>query len=89
MKVSSSVSAAHDAVSGFVTIRCEDQGRQVSLGSSTISCMRDGVGVAHQIMKDMSMMVSDLKSQAGRVTTLATEIEDRDNHDAGTWRARE
>ena len=51
--------------------------------------MRDGVGVAHQIMKDMSTMVSDLKSQAGRVTTLATKIEDRDNHDAGTWRARE
>ena len=44
MKLSSSVSAAHDAVSGFVKNRCEGQGQQVSRGSSNISSMGGGGG---------------------------------------------
>jgi hypothetical protein len=85
VKLSSNIGAAQDAVSGFTEIDLGGGGQQVSLGSSNISSMHDGAKVANKVLKSISDLVSAVKKQANNVTALATEIEERDHRDAGSW----
>jgi hypothetical protein len=85
VKLSSNVGAAHDAVSGFADVDLDGGGRQVSLGSSTIGSIHDGATVANTLLSSLSELVAGVKGQAGNVTSLATEIEQRDSRDAGSW----
>lgn len=85
MKIASNIGAAQDAVSGFAGVHLGGKGQQVSLGSSTISSMQDGTRVANRILECISELASGVKTQATHVTALASEIEQRDQHDAGGW----
>lgn len=88
MKVSSNVSAARDAVSGFAEIDVQGNGQQVSLGSSNISSMKDGAIVANKMLACVFELIAGVKVQAESVTALATEIEERDSRDAGSLAGR-
>lgn len=82
MKVSSSVGAAQDAVSGFAGIESGGDGKQVSLGLSNISSMKAGARLTNKLLRDVSSLVSGVKAEADRVTALASRIEARDRQDA-------
>ena len=85
MKVASNVGAAQAAVSGFASGSLSGKGQQVSLASSNVSSMQAGVTVANDVLSCISALVSGVKAQAGNVSALAAEIEDRDKQDAGGW----
>lgn len=85
MKLSSNIVAAQDAVSGFAEIDLDSNGRHVSLRTSNVASMQDGANVANQLLKGASELVSAVKGQAANITALATEIEERDGRDAGSW----
>lgn len=85
MKLSSNVAAVQDAVSGFAEIDLGGDAQQASLGSSNISSMKDGTIVANKVLTCISELVSGVKGQADKVTALATEIEERDSQDAGSF----
>lgn len=85
MKLSSHVGTAQDAVSGFAEVDLDGEGRQVRLGSSTIPSVQDGATAANKLVSCLSELIAGVKSQAGNVTSLATEIERRDSRDAGNW----
>lgn len=87
MKVSSSLGAAQDAVSGFTKLHVDRPGQQVAIGSSNVSSIVDGAKVANETLKNISELISGVKDEAGKVTALAAEIESRDGRDAGGWGA--
>lgn len=92
MKVSSSSGAARDAVSEFARIDRERHpgSAGVSAGASTVAGMHAAAGAADRVLRDLSALVSSVAEQAGKVSTLAALIEDRDAEDAGAMgRARE
>ncbi|WP_157696917.1 hypothetical protein [Leifsonia sp. 21MFCrub1.1] len=52
--------------------------------------MHAAAGAADRVLRDLSALVSSVAEQAGKVSTLAALIEDRDAEDAGAiGRARE
>ena len=85
MKIASNVGAAKEAVAGFAALDREVKSEHVTLAASTASGMEDGADVANGVLRCLSGLTSALKAQAGRVTALATEIERRDAHHAGSW----
>ncbi|MEN2739820.1 hypothetical protein ABCS02_18660 [Microbacterium sp. X-17] len=85
MRVSSSADAAQDAVSRFSVVQVDPPGRLASAGASNVGSMAAGAAVANQVLIRLSDLVSSLQDQSGRVTGLASVIEERDAHDAGTW----
>lgn len=82
MRVSSSVSAAREAVSGFADMGVVGAGQQASVGSSTVAGMKRGVTFANSVASDVSELVSAVSAEADRVVALASEIEARDVDDA-------
>ena len=85
MKVSSNTSAAKEAVAGFAGIGRGQRARDATLTASTVPGMRDGAEVANAIVDCIDRLLVAVRAQAGRVTALATEIEERDAHDARRW----
>lgn len=85
MKVSSSLDAAHDAVSGFTKLQGAPAGHHVVIDSSNVSGMLDGARVANETLKNVTELISGVKSEAAKVTALAAEIEARDDRDAAGW----
>ncbi|QNE37229.1 hypothetical protein [Leifsonia shinshuensis] len=85
MKVSSNVGAAQEAASGFAQVEVVGRAQQATVGTSNVSSTVDGATVANSILDSISELVSGVKKQAGNVTALATEIEERDSGDAGAW----
>lgn len=79
MRVSSSVSAAREAVSGFADMGVVGAGQQASVGSSTVAGMKRGVTFANSVASDVSELVSAVSAE---VVALASEIEARDVDDA-------
>jgi hypothetical protein len=88
VKVSSNVGAARDAASGFAEIGRGVGGHQVSFHSSNVSSTQHGAIVANQLLNNISELVAGVKEQAAKVTSLAIEIEARDNQDAESWVGR-
>lgn len=84
MKISSNTGAANAAVSGFAEIEVESKGQRVSLGTSNVPGMKNGVKVADNVLSVVSELVSGVKGQANGVTALATEIEERDKRAAAS-----
>ena len=86
MKITSSSEAARAAVAGFVDIRVDNTGQQVSLGSSNIASMKEGAEIADQVLHRISELLSSLKKQAQGVPALAAAIEERDRQDSMSLR---
>ena len=82
MRVASSVDAAQDAVSGFAGVTLEGGGEQVSVGSSTVSSMKNGARFANKVVGDVSHFIAGVRAEADRVVALAKKVEARDKQDA-------
>jgi hypothetical protein len=89
VKVSSSVSAARDAVSSFatVTVHKSTAGQTTGAGSTTVASVHNGAKAADRVLEDVSTLISSVKEQAGKVTALAATMEARDALDARTLAA--
>ncbi|QNE35467.1 hypothetical protein [Leifsonia shinshuensis] len=85
VRISSSVDAAQEAISGFSGVRVEAPGQPTNTGSSNIGSLESGAAVANHLLIALSGLVSSLQSHAERVTDLAPALEQRDSQDAGTW----
>ncbi|MGH1522978.1 hypothetical protein ACRAWC_02350 [Leifsonia sp. L25] len=85
MKVSSSLGAAQAAVSGFTELHGDPPGQHVVIDSSNVSGMLDGARVANETLRNVTELISGVKSEAAKVTALAAEIEARDDRDAASW----
>jgi hypothetical protein len=89
VRVSSSVGAARDAVSGFAAVSVDRHrtAQATGAGSTTVVSVENAAKAADRVLDDVSTMISDIKEQAGRVTALAMTMEARDAEDAGTLAA--
>ncbi|MEV8213077.1 hypothetical protein [Leifsonia sp. NPDC077715] len=56
----------------------------MTAGSSTVASIREGARAANELLGHVSELVSGVKEHAGKVTTLAVQIEDRDRRAAGS-----
>ncbi|GAB2026263.1 hypothetical protein [Lactovum odontotermitis] len=80
VRVSSDLSAAQEAVSGFHAD--EQTGRQETLSESTIEAMYQALSASNQMLGGMSTLKSNIKTQADKIPELAALIEARDKLDA-------
>jgi hypothetical protein len=89
VRVSSSVSAARDAVEGFAAVNVDQHpaSQATTVGSATIASVLNGATAADRVLEDVATLISSVKEQAGKVTTLAATMEARDAHDAGALAA--
>ncbi|WP_295124488.1 hypothetical protein [uncultured Leifsonia sp.] len=85
MKLSSDFGAAQRAVAGFTAIDPRRTADHVTLKATNISSTIDGTAIANKLVSCLTELTTGVKRQAGNVTALATELEERDNLDAGMW----
>lgn len=81
-KVSSSVDGARQAVALILDADINVAWQSVSLGSSNVSSMKDGVSVATGFQQKIDDFAKSVVKQAESVVGLAVAIEARDRSDA-------
>jgi acetylornithine/succinyldiaminopimelate/putrescine aminotransferase len=87
VKVTSSVAAAQDAVSGIAGITLDARAETAELGASNIESMKDAAVVTNTALDGIVKLSASLIVEARNVDSLAKEIEERDSLDAAMWGA--
>lgn len=84
-KISSSTTAAENAISKLQGSTFSHQGKQVEISASTLKCMSSAKQLNNDMLKDLEELVHSIQTQSKKVTGLAEKIEIQDQLDAQSW----